>query len=369
MDIRSYIEEATEFLYSVLKWGPVDVLGVDIGQSAVRIAEVVRTKSGECHLVKFGCKFLPEGALIEDELVQADQVLEAIQSCVSESSFRKKEVCIGLSGTNTMSKKMQIADGTDQEITDQVNWESEQYIPFGTEEAIVSYSIMGKNQGGGVDVMVAAAKKDLVESYKVLVSKSGLKLKIVDLDLFAVSNVFEIVLAEKHRTDEAGILLIDFGARKTNMIIYLKGMVVFTREINLGGTVITEEIQRQLGLSYTEAEDLKIHGDENGNIPEEIVEIIRINLDNFFNEIRKTLTFFMTASTDITLGSCYITGGTSLIPGLAEGLAKAIHVDVAYLNPFEKIRYNEKNFSDDDINYIASCGCVALGLALRKIKR
>jgi type IV pilus assembly protein PilM len=298
-------------------------------------------------------------------------VLKAIKDCYRDGRMRRKIVCIGISGTNTMSKKMQVADGTEVEIANQVQWESEQYIPFGTEETNVDFSIMGKNSGGGVDVMVAATKKDLVDIYRNIIEKTTLKLKIVDLDLFAIANVFKIVLMQKHMNDEAGVLLIDFGSRKTNMVIYHNNMVVFTREINMGGVVITEEIQRQLGLSFQEAEDLKTRGDENGNIPEEILEIIKVNLDNFFNEIRKTLTFFMTAATDITIGTCYITGGTALTPGLAEGLAKTVHIDVSYLNPFEfdKIQYSESDFQQDEINYIASCGCVALGLALRTIKR
>lgn len=363
------VEELIEIVQSILKIGPTEVVGIDIGQSAIRVAEIINPKKNEYKLVRFAYKQLPEGCLIEDEILRPEDVVAAITECISMVGIKNKNVCIGLSGANTMSKKLQVVDGPEQEIADQVTWESEQYIPFGADEAIISYSVLGKNDGGGVDVMVAAAKKEVVEVYKGLIKNCNLKLKIVDLDLFALSNIYEVVYGAKHREDREGILLIDFGAQKTNIVIYHTNMVVFTREMNIGGMVITEEVQRQLGLSYAEAENLKTVGDQNGNIPEEIVEIIKINLENFLNEIRKTLTFFMTAATDISIGYCYITGGAALTPGLAEGLAKMINVEVCYINPFEVIQVEENAFSEEELNYIASSGCVTLGLALRKMKR
>ncbi|MBF0300736.1 MAG: type IV pilus assembly protein PilM [Oligoflexia bacterium] len=362
------IDDIIEQIQAILKIGPTEVIGIDIGQSAIRVAEISIGKKG-IKLEKFAYKFLPEGCLIEDEILQPEEIVNAINECFAKISSKNKQVCIGLSGPNTMSKRLQVADGADEEITDQVTWESEQYIPFGAEESVLSYSIMDRNPGGGVDVMVAAAKKDVVESYGTLIKAANLKLKIVDLDLFALANVFEVLYADKIKKEKDGILVIDFGAQKTNILIFHKGTIVFTREMSIGGVVITEEVQRQMSLSYNEAEDLKISGDENGNIPEEIAEIIKVNLENFLGEIKKTLTFFMTAANDVSLGCCYVTGGASLTPGFLEGLERTVGVPIVQINPFESMSYNEKDFDEMELNYIAACGCVALGLALRRIRK
>ncbi|MBF0361414.1 MAG: type IV pilus assembly protein PilM [Oligoflexia bacterium] len=365
----SKIEEIIEQIQTVLKLGPVEVVGIDIGQSAVRVAEVSIGKKGNLKLEKFAYKFLPEGCLIEDEILQPDEVVNAINECFAKTGIKNKQICIGLSGPNTMSKRLQVADGTDEEITDQVTWESEQYIPFGAEESILSHSVLDKNPGGGVDVMVAAAKKDIIDGYGTLIKSANLKLKIVDLDLFALANIFEALYEDKIKKEKDGILVIDFGAQKTNILIFHKGTVVFTREMSIGGVVITEEVQRQMSLSYNEAEDLKISGDESGNIPEEIAEIIKVNLENFLAEIKKTLTFFMTAANDVTLGSCYITGGASLTPGFLEGLESTVGVPIVQINPFERMSYNEKDFDEIELNYVAACGCIALGLAIRRLRK
>ena len=142
-------------------------------------------------------------------------------------------------------------------------------------------------------------------------------------------------------------------------------MVVFAKEINMGGVNITEEIQRRMGINYYEAEDLKITGDENGNLPEEILEIIDEVVVLFFSEVKKTLDFYISSTSDESLGGCCVTGGGGLMPGILEGLEALVGVDVSILNPFDRVEYNKKNFSEKEISEIVYKGVGAIGLAMR----
>jgi type IV pilus assembly protein PilM len=370
LDSKQLIEEASEIILSLLKMGPSSLIGIDIGHSGIRIAEMVQTKKTEYRLINFAHKELPENALNDDnEIENHEAIVSSLRDCMSLGKFKNKYTCIGISGPNTMSKRLTVPDGTPQEVSDQVLWESEQYIPFGVEDSTVSFSILGQNAGGGLDVMVAAVRNDVVEKFQDVIKEAGLKLKVVDLDLFALSNIFEIAVKGKLNLAAEGVLIIDFGANKTNIVIYNAESVVFTREMSMGGIGITEDIQRQMSLSFAEAEDLKICGDENGNMPEEIAEIIEQSLESILSEIKKTITFFMTAAADIAIAHCFITGGASLTPGLKEGLQSAVGVPVNYINPFESIVFDKKKFTDEELEYIASSGSIALGLAARKIKR
>ena len=129
--------------------------------------------------------------------------------------------------------------------------------------------------------------------------------------------------------------------------------------------MITEEIQRKMGVNYFEAEDLKIIGDENGNLPEEILEIIDEVVENFFSEIKKAIDFYITSTSDESLETCYITGGSSQIPGFLEGLEALLGIPVSMLNPFDVFQYSEKKFDEEQIKEISQRGVEALGLALR----
>lgn len=343
------------------------LIGLDIGQSAVKAAVLVSTGKNQFKLQKFGHQPLPEGVLIEDEILRPEEIQKNIVECLQNAGIHSKNVCIGLSGSNTTSRKLQLAEGKPEEIEEQVMWESEQYIPFGIDDSVVSYSVMAKNDAGGLEVMMAAARSDTVNNFKTVVMNSGLKVKVIDLHIFALANLFEFCVGNLLDVGNSGVLVIDFGAQKTNILVFKNNIVIFTREVAIGGMVITEEIQRQMGLSYNEAEDLKVRGDEKGNLPEEILPIINSTLESFFIEIKKNLNFFMSTASEVSIDFCYVTGGTALTPGLIEGLESSIGIEVRPINPFETISYDQGRFDESDLDYIASCGAVALGLAMRKL--
>lgn len=350
----------------ILNFGNKQVIGVDIGLSSVKLCEVQAIKKNKFKMLKYASVDLPEGCLIEDEIQKPEEIVEAIKKAIKEGGFKTRNACIGLFGPNTISKRLQLAVSTQDEVEDQVIWESEQYIPFGIDDSNLSFHNIGLNAGGGTDVLVAAARSDIVDGYKELVEQAGLKVKVADLNLFALCNVFELLKKEEIDANPSDLnVVINFGAQITSLLIYKMDCIIFSREMNIGGDMITEEIQRQMGINHLEAEDLKTSGDESGNLPEEIVEINEIVMDSFFEEIKKTIDFFMTASAEEKVHRCFITGGTSLVPGLSEGLEQALGAPVAFLEPFDKVSFNERAFPKEALNMIASKGLIALGLSMR----
>lgn len=365
MDTKEIVQNVKDQIKDLLKMGPRHYVGVDIGLNSVKIAEVKHTKD-KIKLMKFEWEPLPEGALIEDEIQKPEEIIEALEKCIERGKFDAQYMVLGLFGPNVVSKRLQLAGGSDEEIEDQVHWEGEQYFPFSMDECSFGFQVYGENEGGGVDVIVGAGKNDVVLSFKDMVEKTNLKLKVADLNCFAVSNVFELVNREKIEESEETFLLLDIGAQKISFIIYKKGGVSFSKEIPLGGVIITEEIQRQMGVNYSEAEDLKKSGED--NVPEEILDIIDEIVESFFSEIKKTLDFFISSTGEEELKSCYVTGGSSLIPNLLEGLGGLLEIEVELLDPFLEIDWNEKNITKDKIEYIKYNGVSAIGLAMRTPK-
>lgn len=369
MDSKNIVNSIKDKISDLFYVGPKGIIGIDIGLSAIKFAEVSRLSDGSFKLESYASVPLPEGTIIEDEIQKEDEILQALQQGLKELGSSNKFVCVGLSGPNTLIKRLQLAGGSDEEIEDQVSWEAEQYLPFPIDEGNISFSLIGENQGGGVDVIIGAAKKSIVQTFKEIVERANVKVKIVDLTAAATLNVVEASMGGEVQARGKTWMLMDLGAQKTHFMIYKNGVLVFFKEINIGGLTITEEIQRQMAVNYNEAESLKIYGDGNGNIPEEIVEIINQVLDTFFAELKKTIDFWISSTSEEQFDGCIITGGGALIPGFADALQELIETEVKVLNPFSAISYNKNNITDEMIDDIAHKGVCAIGLAMRSLPK
>ena len=369
MSSKSIADSIKEKIGDMFYVGPKGIVGIDIGLSAIKMAEVSKQSDGSYKLVNYASVDLPEGTIIEDEIQKEDEILKALQACLKELNTSNKFACVGLSGPNTLIKRLQLAGGSEEEIEDQVLWEAEQYLPFPIDDGNISFTIIGENQGGGVDVIIGAAKKSIVGAFKDIIERSSMKVKIVDLCAAATINVFENVMGKEIQEMGKTWILMDLGAQKTQFMIYKNGVLVFFKEISIGGLTITEEIQRQMGVNYEEAESLKIQGDGSGNIPEEIVEIINQVFDTFFAELKKTIDFWVSSTSEEAFDGCILTGGGAQIPGFSEALQELLETEVQVLNPFSSMTYNKSNISEEMINEIAYKGVCAIGLAMRSMPK
>lgn len=366
---ESIVLKLASSLGDMFSFGGKDVVGIDIGLSAVKVAQLQPQKKDNFKLTNYASVPLSEASLIEDEIQKDEEIVEAINMALKKARIGSKVACIGLFGPNTLAKKLQLAGGTFEEIEDQVMWEAEQYLPFSIDDATLSFHVLGENESGGVDVMIAAAKNDVIANYRQLVETAKLKVKVIDLQIIACANVFELVMGDHINQEDTSFVLINFGAQKSEFIIYKNGAINFCKEINIGGAMITEEIQRQMGVNYEQAEDLKITTDKGGNLPEEVLEIIDDVLEAFLGEIKKSIEFYRSSLSDDQFDQCFVTGGGALTSGLLEGLETLLEIDVSLLNPFDRMQYDKRRFTGELLDEITYCGVTAMGLAMRKVKK
>ena len=344
-------------------FGEKELIGIDIGNSGIKVAKVTGGPK-KYHLQKYASVSLTEGAIIEYEVQKREEVIEAIIEAVTSVDIKDTNACVGLGGPNTITKKLQVSDGTEEEIEDQVIWESEQYLPFDLEEAKISIHVVGENQSGGVDVVIGAARESSILEVKEMVEEAGLKVKIVDLGMYALANVVEFVLKDEMKKMDYSWMVLDMGAQNTLAIIYRGERIVYSKEISMGGLLITEEIQRTMGVTYDEAEDLKSLNKDSQDMPQEILEIVTRVLREVFDEIKKVIDFYHSSTAGETIESCFVTGGTFLLPMASDYLKEFIEIDVKILNPFDKITFNKKTMSED-VEEVAFKSSVVIGLAMR----
>jgi type IV pilus assembly protein PilM len=346
------------------KLNPGSIIGLDIGAHSVKVCEVSGS-AGKVKVERFGVFTLSEAAIVEDEVQKPLEITEGIIEALKKSNIKSKMICLGLYGPNTMTKRLNTPEGTKEEIEDHVMWEAEQYITFGADESMIDFHILGENEGGGKDTLVAAAKNEIIENFTSLIKTARLQVKIVDLNVIALSNVFEEIAGDNLEEYSTGTMILDFGAQSTKVVIYKRGGPIFTKEIPVGGGLITEEIQRQMGVSYEEAEDLKTTTDSNGNLPQEILNIINIQLEVQLAEIRKNINFYVTQGSAEKVNYCFVTGGSSLLPGLMDKLSALIGLPVERLNIFSAIKIDERKMGEN-LDQIAAISPISIGLAMRK---
>ncbi|MAZ48778.1 MAG: hypothetical protein CME65_09450 [Halobacteriovoraceae bacterium] len=344
------------------------LVGVDIGLSAVKIAVMAEGKKGSYRLEAYESFPLSEASIIEDEVQKPEEIINAIQTILKKNGIKRKIACLGMDGPNTVTKRLQVPDGDKEEVEDNIFWESEQYIPFGADDAQIGFSIIGRNEDEDVvDAIVGAVKIDVAEKYMEYLKEAGLHTRVVDLNIFAVNNVFELCFHDQlEDISEEGAIIIDLGAQYTSLMVYRGGGPILTKEINLGGVLITEEIQRSMGVSYEEAEDLKVNGDDNGNLPEEIISILEAHINRLVEELKKVLNFYIAAGSSEQVSHCFITGGGAQIPGIKDALQDLTDIEVEDINPLEILEI-KGSFSESELEELAYRGAVAVGLAMRRV--
>src|SRR6266568_443308 len=231
-------------------------VGLDIGSSSVKLVQL-REKKGGYVLQAFGSARLPPETIVDGALMNSAAVVQAIQELVAGQKVKAKEVAIGVRGHSVIIKKVSFPRMSQEELDDSIQWEAEQYIPFDVKDVNIDTQILtpAGDAAGQMDVLLVAAKKDMINDYTSVCAEAGLLPTVVDVDAFAVQNAFEVNY-DLPRGET--VVLINVGAAVSNINILANGNTTFTRDVTLGGNTFTEEIQKQLNISYDEAEALKV---------------------------------------------------------------------------------------------------------------
>jgi type IV pilus assembly protein PilM len=347
-------------------------LGLDIGSTGVKmiqLKELRRRGQVGYALISFGMKPLPPEAIVDGALMNSTAIVQAIQELMGELKIKQKEVAIGVSGHSVIIKKIAMPRMSQEELEEAIQWEAEQHIPFDMKDVNVDTQILkpdANDATGQMDVLLVAAKKDMINDYTTVVSEAGLVPVVVDVDAFAVQNCFsgnyEVPMNET-------VVLINAGAAVVNINILSGGITTFTRDVTIGGNQFTEEIQKQLNVSYEEAEALKIGGgrnDADAVVPQEVERVMQQVAEQVAGEIQRSLDFYAGTAPDATFSRVYLSGGTAKIPALFKTIETRVGVPVEIMNPFKSIEVDNRKFDPAFITDVAPQAAVAVGLALRK---
>jgi type IV pilus assembly protein PilM len=336
------------------------VVGLDIGSSSIKAVELKRTKQGY-ELVSFGLEPLAQDTVVDGAIMDAPLVAAAIGTIFDRQQIKARAVATSVSGHSVIVKPVSLPLMTEEELYDRVQAEASQHIPFDIADVNLDYQLL-ETLDSQMNVLLVAVKKDKILNYTNVLAQAGKVPVVVDIDAFAVQNCFEV----NYDPDPGQtVALLNIGASVMNINIARGGIPLFTRDVSVGGNQYTDALQKELDLSYEDAERLKKGEAIAGVADEHRGTILRSVSDILILEIQKTFDFFRASSTGENIQRIYVSGGSARVPGLVDLLRDEFALPVEELYPFRKIVINPGRHSEDQVREMAPRLAIAVGLALR----
>jgi type IV pilus assembly protein PilM len=342
-----------------------NLVGLDIGSNSVKVCQLKETKRG-FQLQNFGMIPLPPEAIVDGSIMNHSAVVDAVRELIDSQKIRAKEAACSVAGNSVILRKINLPVMTPAELEESINWEAEQYIPFDINDVYLDSVILNEhNDQGQMDVLLVAAKKDMINDYTSVIQEAGLACTVMDVDAFAVQNAFE---ANYDLPMGETVALINVGASVVNINVLQSGASAFTRDIAVGGNLYTDEIQKQLNVSYDEAEALKLGGAGNESdsvVPQEVERVMQQVSETIANDVQRSLDFFGATAADATIHRIILAGGCAKVAALGRTVQEKTGIQVEEIDPFRAVDVSAKGLDPGFLATQAPLAAVCLGLALR----
>jgi type IV pilus assembly protein PilM len=340
------------------------LVGLDIGSRAIKAAEAVETKRG-WELKKFGSTEVEPGAIEEGIIKNSEALSTSINQLFDLYNFKRKNVAISIGGYSVIVKNISVQKMPEEQLVESLNFEAEQYIPFDINDVNLDFQVLGDNEQNPnqMNVLLVAAKKDMLNDYINLMDAVQLNLCIIDIDAFALQNIFEANYGEQRDN----VALIDIGASKTSVNILKGNTSVFLRDVSLGCNQINERIASIANCSLADAEIIRQQEAPDKISPEELKQVHSSVVNDWCDEIGRALDFFKSTNPDEEMSKIVLSGGGANFKEFKDLLAMQTSTEVSVINPFESFSIGNDQLNDAYLKQIAPQAAISMGLALRKV--
>ncbi len=338
-------------------------LSLDIGSSSIKMVEV-RGQGARLKVTNAGIIPLHADAVHNHCVQDINQVSQAIRTLVEEHGVRTQEVVAAVPGPAVIIKPVSFPAQEPAALEETILFEAGNFIPESLDNVNLDYQVLGQDPvTDNIDVLLVAVRKDIINSYLAAISEAGLVPTIVDVDYFAIENMFE---ANYSPDPSEVVALINIGASYSSLTILKGGRSSFTGDIAVGGEQFTDLLAQEFGIKRDQAEEAKISGFLEGYDKEDIDRALSVTSEQLLDEIQRSLSFFWTASAEEQVGSVYLSGGTAQLPGLASTIGTRLQVPVEIVNPFRSFAIGRQVDTEFLAQHTPSLA-VSVGLATRRL--
>ncbi len=337
-----------------------NLVGIDIGSSSIKIVEFERTHDDGLKLVRSVREPLLPEAIVDSEIIDRQAVVEAIQNVFEEHKIKSREVASAVSGRAVIVKKIWMDRLEEEDAREAILWEAEQHIPYDISDVTLDFQILRSEAGEKqMEVLLVAAKKDMVHQHADMLREAGLSPAVIDVDAFAVQNA---VMANYELSPDELVALCDIGAEESNLNLIKNSMPLYTKDLPVGTAALIDVLQREMDWDQQEAEEaLRAPGGGADLTPH--VEGV---FEDLAQAVERAGVFLKSASEDEQVSRLFLSGGGANVPGVAEYLANRLQIPVELVNPLQRLEIDEDRVDTEQWNTEASQYVVSVGLALRR---
>ena len=343
------------------------LIGVDISASAVKMVELSELPKKNGYVVeRYAIEALPKDAVIDGNINNLDAVSEGLGRALKRMGTRIKNVSLALPAAAVITKKILLPSGLrEEDLEYQVESEANQYIPFAMGEVNLDFQVIGPAPGNAeeIEVLLAASRKANVEDRIAAAQSTGLRAIVVDVEPYAAEMAFDQIRSQLPggAVDQC-VALVDIGANVMNVNVLRNGQSVYTRDQQIGGEQLTQQIQNVFGLSFDEAEA----GKRNGGLPDNYEsDVLAPFRENVASEVARALQFFFTSSQFNEVNYIVLAGGCAALAGLDDAVATRTQVNTLVANPFAQMTLSSR-IKPRQLQTDAPALMIACGLAMRR---
>lgn len=341
-------------------------VGLDIGSHSVKAVELTRSGKG-LKLSRYAVVELTPGTMVDGEVVNRDHLVESIRDALAKAGIKTKTVNSAVSGRSVIVRRIPMEKMTEAQARQAIHWEAEQHIPFRVDEVSIDFKILNEESAPGqMEVLLVAAKKEVIHLHRGLIQGAGIRTSAVDLEQFALLRAYQ---NSYHPSDEECVTILNVGSDNTNLVIVKGGAPSFNRDLAIGGGRFIEAIQRSLGLDYSTAESVL-----KGSLPEGVSEVDVRNavssvLEELSTSVRRSFISFQASGESSRIDKMLISGGCSLMAGLADTLSEHHGLPVEVFDVFGDIQLEGTLAVDEtERKNLQAVIAVAVGLALKSVE-
>ncbi len=361
-------------MFGFLKGRKKSLIGLDIGSNVVKC---LRLESGGARPVvtHFAMVPLVPEAIVDGEIMDRDLVIQAIRECAELAHVPNEPVASAVSGRAVIVKKIVMDKMSQTDAKEAIYWEAEQHVPFDIDDISLAFQVLREDVGANqMEVLLVAAKKDMILSHADLIRDAGFKPAVIDVASFANQNAWEFarLTGAPDEGDEAApaaggefVALLDIGGGVTNVNIIRNGVPYFTRDLPVGTARFAEEFQKQIGLTFEQAQAVTRGHLEGVNV-DAVTELVRTVGAEIYHGLEPSLSYLRAAGEAEGIDRIVISGGGAKLPGLSEFLAGCYEVKAEIADPLSALDWSPEVFGENDPAELSPLLAVTVGLALRK---
>ena len=355
---------ASQFDFLRAKAPPL--IGVDISSSFIKMVEIAEAGKGLYRVERYVIEPLPKDTVTDGNIANIEAAGEVMKRAHKQMATRIKNIALALPSSAVITKKVLLnGNQRDEDMEYQVQSEANQYIPFSLDEVNLDFQVIGPapNSEDEVEVLIAASRKEKIEDRVAVAEAAGLKTTVMDVESYAGLAAFEMIKGAASGIENSDVTaIVDIGALTTRVTVMHEDQQVYSREQQLGGFQLTQDISRQFGMPMEEAEVAK----KSGGLPDNYhTDVLQPFNEKVVLEVSRALQFFFTSTQFNKVDHILLCGGSAVLDGLEEMIDQRTQVHTLVANPFANMALSSK-IKPRQLTIDAPALMVACGLAMRR---